>query len=165
MIELIITEFDRAWAREQALMLGNLPKSMTHGERNEHGLLGEIIVCNYMDGKIEHTNHYDIVKNGYTIDVKTKCCAFKPRLDYEVDVIARINEQQCDYYAFVRMLTDKSKAWFLGGISKKAFYDRAIFRAKDEPNPDRPDGWKQHINSYCLKISKLEPYKNARNKI
>lgn len=159
MIELVITESDRAWAKEQALALGKLPGSMTHGERNEHGLLGEILVCNYMGAKIEHTNHYDMVKNGHRIEVKTKCCAFKPELDYEVDVIARINEPQCDYYAFVRMLTDKSKAWFLGGISKEAFYKQSIFRAKGERNPDRPDGWKQHIDSYCLKIRELQPFK------
>ena len=86
----------KEWVREakkRALQMGPLKNSITSGEGNVAGCLGEIVV-NYYLGRdpfctvsvSDNVKGYDILINDYKIDVKTKRCAGKPKDYYECSV-------------------------------------------------------------------------------
>jgi hypothetical protein len=56
---------------------------------------------------------------------------------------------------FVRILTDLSKAWILGGISKQSFYKKATLYRKGDVDSD--NGFMFKADCYNLKIDKLSP--------
>jgi hypothetical protein len=64
-------------------------------------------------------------------------------------------KQDCDAYVFVRILTDLSKAWILGGISKQSFYKKATLYRKGDVDSD--NGFMFKADCYNLKIDKLSP--------
>ena len=64
------------------------------------------------------------------IDVKTKRCNTKPLPNYDCSVALHGTKQDCDAYVFVRILTDLTKAWILGGISKHNFYKKPLCTEK-----------------------------------
>ena len=55
----------------------NLKGSITNGQSNIYGALGEVIVYDYFKDKKfniikQNTYDYDLIINGYKVDVKTK---------------------------------------------------------------------------------------------
>ena len=56
---------------------------------------------------------------------------------------------------FVRVLSDMSKAWILGSISKQDFYDRATLYRKGDIDQD--NGFVFKADCYNLRIDKLSP--------
>ena len=112
-------------AREKASSVGILQGSITGGTRNVIGAIGEVVVADSINAKQINTYDYDLVKDGMRIDVKTKRCNTKPLPNYDCSVALHGTKQDCDAYVFVRILTDMSKAWILGGISKHNFYKEA----------------------------------------
>ena len=49
-----------------------LNNSITKGDGNLAGALGEVIVCDYYNGEQKNTYDYDLILKGKKIDVKTK---------------------------------------------------------------------------------------------
>ena len=126
MIEIPIDDDYMNRAREKASTVGILQGSITGGTSNVVGAIGELVVADSINAKQINTYDYDLVKDGMRIDVKTKRCNTKPLPNYDCSVALHGTKQDCDAYVFVRILTDMSKAWILGGISKQDFYKEAL---------------------------------------
>lgn len=144
-------------ARTRAKDLGVLKHSFMKGERNVVGFLGEILVAEYIKADIENTYDYDLVKRGIKIDVKSKRCTSIPQLHYECSVPAYNTRQKCDFYVFVRILEDYKKAWILGIIGKKSFFNKAILRKKGFTDTSNNMTFKE--DSYNLAIKDLLDFK------
>lgn len=155
MIEIPINDDYMRRAREKASTVGILQGSITGGTSNVVGAIGEIIVADSIEAKQINTYDYDLVKDGVRIDVKTKRCNTKPLPNYDCSVALHGTKQDCDAYVFVRILTDLTKAWILGGISKQSFYKEATLYRKGDVDSD--NGFMFKADCYNLKIDKLSP--------
>jgi hypothetical protein len=120
------------WARLKAVELGVLNNSIENGDGNIAGFIGDAVIAGYTGAKIVHTYHYDLLLNGRVrIDVKTKRTTVRPREDYECSVADFNTSQECDLYAFVRVLIPSyDMAWILGCMPKDEFYRAARFLKK-----------------------------------
>ena len=148
-------------AREKASSVGILQGSITGGTRNVIGAIGEVIVADSINADEISTYDYDLVKDGKRIDVKTKRCNTKPLPNYDCSVALHGTKQDCDAYVFVRILTDMSKAWILGGISKHKFYKEATLYRKGDI--DYNNGYTFKADCYNLQISQLSPCHEIKN--
>jgi len=153
-------EIKKEWIEEaerKSKEMGHLRNSITKGQGNVVGFLGEIVAAHHIKAKIENTHDYDIIKNNIKIDVKTKKCSSKPKDFYECSISEYNTKQKCDVYLFVRILNDNSKAWLCGMISKNDFFKNAKFYPKgfiDESN-----NMKFHCDTHNMKIKDLVQFK------
>ena len=153
MIEIKLTKDIMGRAKKKAASVGILPGSITGSLSNVVGAIGEVIVGDVMDAEHVNTVHYDLVKDGNRIDVKTKRCNTKPFPNYDCSVAAHGSNQDCDTYVFVRVKTDMTRAWILGSISKKQFLQQATRYSKGDIDPN--NGFVFKADCYNLPISEL----------
>lgn len=134
MLEKKITNRVFLEARKRAADLGRLHRSITNGAGNLAGFIGEILVHSEIGGDYTNTYEYDIVLNGKKIDVKTKLTSAVPKPEYSCSVSAyRI--QQCDFYFFVRVLNDYSRAWILGYMAADEYLKKSVLLKKGHVDP------------------------------
>jgi hypothetical protein len=156
MRELKATSDEIQRANDMASEMGVLRNSITGGGGSQAGFLAEIVVARHIGATQANTYDYDLVMpDGRTIDVKAKRTGVKPRDHYECSVAAYNTKQDCDYYAFCRVLNDMSTVWILGIIKKKDYYSRATKRLKGDKDPSNNFTFKS--DAYNLKISELNP--------
>ena len=157
MVEVPITAQMIKNATEKATELGELNNSITKGDGNFAGFLGEEIALKIIGGRLENTSHYDLIDDkGQTWDVKTKRCTSAPKGYYECSVADYNTIQKCDNYAFVRIefKNDRpTRAWFLGGYIKKNYYRDARFLRAGDYDPD--NNYTVKADCYNLPINKL----------
>lgn len=155
MIEVQVTDEQLIEARKQAVEMGKLHNSITRGQGNVAGFVGEIITAEILNGVQDNTFDYDIFlpKTGKTVDVKTKRTSVAPLPHYECSVAKLNTNQNCDFYAFVRVKNDYSTAWFLGMVPKVMYYEMAVFRKKGDLDPD--NGYIVKSDCYNLPIKDL----------
>lgn len=155
MIEVSITPNMISNAKAKAFEMGTLRNSITDGEGNLAGFIGEEIALSVIGGKITNTYDYDLVsKTGFTVDVKTKRTTVAPLPHYECSVAELNTKQDCDYYAFVRVNVDRNVGWFLGVYKKDNYYRDATYLIKGQIDPS--NNFKVKSNCYNLPISKLK---------
>ena len=129
-------EFEiQSWIREKSKnlsqSLGPLKNSIEEGEGNEAGFIGEHIALKILGGKLVNTYDYDLItKKGIKVDVKTKRTKVKPQPHHECSIAGFNINQECDYYAFVRVDMNLNKAWWLGVCSKKRYFEDCYFLRK-----------------------------------
>jgi hypothetical protein len=156
MIEILITDEMRELAKAKADEMGTLRNSISNGDGNTIGFLGELLANQILKGTLKNTYEYDLVlDNGSTVDVKTKRAKVKPKGYYECSVAAYNTKQQCDYYCFVRVTNDLTRGWVLGMIKKDDYYKEAQFRKKGELDGD--NSFEIKADCYNLKIDQLTP--------
>jgi hypothetical protein len=119
-----------------------LKNSITQGDGNLAGALGEIIVCDHYQAEQKNTYDYDLVMRNHdgeetTVDVKTKRISpkLKPSPNWFATVAASNTSQNCDYYCFVGVATDFSTAYIYGFYPKEEFYEKSIFGKKGDVDP------------------------------
>ena len=84
-------------ARKRAADMGVLKNSITKGDGNIFGFLGELIVAKYLGLNVTNTYNFDMkLVNGKKIDVKTKATSVAPKLNYECSISAYNTKQICD---------------------------------------------------------------------
>jgi hypothetical protein len=143
MIEVVITGDMLVTARDKAAEMGRLNNSITRGQGNLAGFIGEAVAQQVMGGVLANTYDYDLILcNGKTVDVKTKQTSVKPLETYECSIAALNTKQECDYYAFVRVKNDFSVGWFLGVYEKQQYMLDAKYLTKGTIDPS---------NSYVVK--------------
>lgn len=150
MIKLTATNFDIKKAESKANEMGEINNSLTRGHGNYTGFLGEAVIANYIGAKEKNTYDYDMVLNNITIDAKTKQTTVVPRYNYECSVYTSSLHQQCDAYAFSRMMNDNKTIYFFGIISKIYYFDNARYLKKGDI-----DGSNRHVvlhDCYNMKI-------------
>lgn len=139
----------------------NLKGSITRGEGNIYGAIGEILIWDHFtalgyDVQYHGSYDYDIVINGSTVDVKTKHTTVKPQMDYLCSISAFNTSQNCDYYFFVRVMKDMSKGYLLGYLLKKDFYEVADFNKK---GTEDINGWLFKDDCYNVEVRYLNKFK------
>lgn len=149
-------------AERKAKMLGSLKNSITHGSGNVAGYIGQILVSKYLKGYEEDTYNYDVIKDGIRYEVKTKRCTSKPLPSYECSVTQYNSSQKCDYYVFVRILNDYSKAWILGKKTPVDYFKESTSYKKGDIDPKSHFGWKFKGDCYNLEIAKLDKIENEK---
>jgi len=145
-------------AKRLAAEMGDLNNSITHGEGNVYGFLGELVVADYLGVPLCNTFDYDLIRNGKRLDVKTKHCTSMPLPEYECSVAAYNIEQQCDYYIFCRIIKDFSRGWILGWIAKDEFYKLATFYKGGVVDPKSLFGWTFKADCYNLEVGELKQF-------
>lgn len=153
MIEVQITKDMLYEAQDKASELGILNHSILMGKGNFTGFLGEQVALKVLGGEWCNTYNYDIILDGKRIDVKTKQTTVKPLPHYECSVAAYNTKQDCDEYAFVRVLKDYTVGWFLGSIPKKEYFEKARFLRKGDIDPS--NDFTVRADCYNLSIDSL----------
>ena len=148
-----ITSEDITKANILAEEMGQLKNSITKGQGNIHGFLGEIIVSKFLGVEISNTYDYDMVFNNTKIDVKTKRVTTPPKDYYECSVADLNTKQKCDVYVFTRILKDMTTGWILGYLNKEDYFKKSTFLKKGEIDPS--NNWKVSTDCYNLSINKL----------
>lgn len=159
MIEVKITEQMKKRAWRKAREMGKLNNSITNGDGNIAGFLGEEVANSVIGGEVTNTYDYDIVKNGIKYDVKTKRCTGEPKNYYDCSVAAFNTRQKCDEYVFVRIENVNGKwgrAWILGHYPKKEYFNDARFLKKGEKDGD--NGFRVKADCYNMAIKDLKKY-------
>lgn len=159
MIEISITQqqIKRAEILYKFKVLNN---SITKGEGNLIGALGEIIVFDYYQNKgreVEHCQHhdFDLMIEGFKVEIKTQETRFKPLHWFTCHVSDYNATQECDFYCFPFVNESMSTAWLAGMIKKNDFKERAVFKKEGEIGFKKPflcDTWTVRIDE-LIKIS------------
>lgn len=161
MIELTITQ-DQLERAEGLYPFDKLNGSITKGESNIFGAVGEILVYDYLSKitdriSFNSTYDYDLVYKGFSIDVKTKRTTVTPAPEYLCSISSFNTKQRCDYYFFIRVKEDFSMGWLLGYIAKKQFFRDAVFKRRGEKDVN---GWKFKDDCYNMQIKDLIQFPN-----
>lgn len=158
MTEIEVTDSIIKAATNKAQEMGMLNNSITNGDGNLAGFIGEEIVCKFMGGETKNTYDFDIIYNDETYDVKTKRCTSKPKEYYECSVAAFNIKQKCDKYVFVRIQYKDNKfgpAWILGYKNKNEYFKEAVKLKKGQIDPS--NNFVVKADCYNLPINKLNP--------
>ena len=154
MIEIEIDSDMLEKAKLRAEKLGELKNSVTKGQGNIAGILGELITQKAIGGEIKDTRDFDLLlKNNETADVKTRRCSSMPEPHFDCSVSDYNTKQKCDNYIFTRVLGDYSKGWVLGWIKKEDFFKKATLVYQGQL--DRESGRRAKSDTWNLAISEL----------
>ena len=88
--------------------------------------------------------------------MKTKKTSVKPLPHYECSVADITRKQDCDYFAFTRVLDDQTKGWFLGVKNRNTYFEEATYLQRGDKDPS--NNFKVRVNCYNMAISALVPY-------
>jgi hypothetical protein len=143
-------------SREKAKAMGRLNRSITRGQGNLAGFVGEEIAAKVLNAKFDNLTKnidYDLIlPDGRTVDVKTKRTSVEPKSHYECS-ISTYYQQKCDLYAFVRVHNDLHTGWFLGIYDRDEFFKDCTHRKKGDVDPSNNFRFKS--DTFNLKISQL----------
>ena len=150
-------------ATDWAENLGGIYNSITKGDGNYAGRLGELALAKHLGVEVEDSKDYDIIHEGKKIEVKTKRRAVKPQPDYTVNIAATSLHQKPDIYAFLSMeyldrdsggnYNDLLNIWLCGYKNAEQFFEEASFWPKGTPDPP---AFKTHRDMYVMKIKDLD---------
>jgi hypothetical protein len=155
MIPVKITDEMFLNARKKNREMGLLRNSIIKGNGSIAGFLGEQIVLEVLGGEWVNTYEYDIVlSNGLKVEVKTKQTTVTPKPDYSCSISNFNTRQQCDIYAFTRVMKDYSVGWYLGCCTPAEYFDKASFVKKNDYDPS--NNWTSHADCYNLPIQELK---------
>jgi hypothetical protein len=143
-------------AKERSKKLGVLKNSITRGDGNTAGYIGQMLIKLYLNGNDVDNYDFDVLKDNIRYEVKTKRCKFKPLPEYACSVCAHNPRQDCDYYVFVRITNDYKTAWILGKKNAKDYLKESIYCKKGDIDPDSTFGWTFQENCFNIKINQLE---------
>jgi len=137
-----------------------LKGSITKGRSNIYGALGEIIIYDLSKKKGFNVNFksnydYDLIIEGYKVDVKTKRTTVIPKPEYLCSISSFNTKQKCDIYFFLRINENLNYCYLLGYKRKKDFFNEAIFNKKGSLDVN---GWIFKDDCYNLKIQMLKEF-------
>lgn len=136
MKRITITQNHIQKAKTLANELGTLRNSITAGDGNLAGFVGEVVMAEVLDARHANTYDSDLLWNDITIDVKTKRTTVAPKDYYECSIAAYNTKQNCDLYAFCRVNANMDTLWFLGMIPKETYFQKARFLKKGQVDGD-----------------------------
>ena len=128
------------------------------------GYIGERVIMEYLNITEDADNfNYDLLYKDKKLEIKTISCKFKPRRDYLATVNSHnldgIHQQKADYYIFLRILNNKTKAWILGCYPCTEFFKKGEFVPKGK---DFGKFKFVKANATVLPISELRPLNQIR---
>ena len=150
-------------ATDWAENLGGIYNSITKGDGNYAGRLGELALAKHLGVEVKDHKDYDLIYNDSKVEVKTKRRATKPKPNYTVNIAATSKHQKPDTYAFLSVeysdrdsggnYSDLLKIWLCGYKSADQFFEEAEFWPKGTPDPPF---FKTHRDMYVMKIEELD---------
>jgi len=123
-------------ARQLAADMGALHGSIEDGDGNFAGLLAELAFCDVFDAERSATYERDVVRNGVSIDVKTKRRSVRPEPEYEASIADYNTEQDADGYYFTSYNTETNVLSLLGYIGTDDYYNQSEFHKAGEIDED-----------------------------
>lgn len=159
--EVEITEEMIKEAEKRAAKLGELKNSITRGEGNLTGILGELVAHKVIGGDIKDTRDYDIITpDNVKWDVKTKRSHGVPLEHFECSITDYNTRQKCDRYVFVRILKDYSKGWVIGELPKEEYFKKATFIQQGQL--DARNGWRAKCDCWNVLFTDLNEVSDIR---
>ena len=160
MIKVIVTP-DIIKRAESLYDFGALNGSISKGKSNIYGAIGEMVVAEYFASKglnvdFTSTYDYDLIIEGYKIDVKSKQTKVIPQDFYLCSISSFNTRQNCDFYFFTRVNKFLKWCYILGYKRKLDFYSEATFSNKGDLDIN---GWPFKGDCWNLKISGLSEFK------
>jgi len=157
-IEVPVSVDMRNIAYSKADEMGKLNNSIKRGLGNEVGFIGEEVVKKWLvdSGALlsgNNTYEYDFIVNGLKCEVKTKLTTVQPKSHYDCSVANFNPNQKCDYYIFARVHEFWEKAWILGFLTPKEYYEQATFLKVGEVDPS--NNFTVKADCYNVKINML----------
>ena len=150
-------------ATDWAENLGGIYNSITKGDGNYAGRLGELALAKHLGVEVKDHKDYDLIYNDSKVEVKTKRRATKPKPNYTVNIASTSRHQKPDTYAFLSVeysdrdsggnYSDLLKIWLCGYKSADQFFEEAEFWPKGTPDPPF---FKPHRDMYVMKIEELD---------
>ena len=155
----------------KAKELGALNRSITRGQGNAAGYLGEEAVASYLGADIMSSNegtnkfNYDLIlPNGIRAEVKSKRRTVPPQDFYDVSIAESSTHQRPDIYIFVSLQfgikTEAGKynalehVWLVGQKTPEDFFRLATLWKKGDV--DATNNFTTHADMYNLPINKLD---------
>lgn len=138
-----------------------LKNSITKGESQIHGAVGELIAMDFLDlirgNDVEYVGHfdYDLICNGKRIDVKTIKTDKEPTDEFNDNISAFNHTQQTDYYLWCAVSLDMTYGYVIGYLEKDEFYKIAELKKKGEI--DHSD-WTFKSDTYTTKIKNIKKF-------
>ncbi len=137
-----------------------LKNSITNGESQVHGALGELIAMQVLDLRDNHEDYvghydYDLICNGKKIDVKTIKSNHEPKDDYNANISAFNHTQQTDYYLWCYVSLDMTYGYVIGYLEKDEFYRIAELKKKGEIDWGE---WTFKSDTYTTKIKNIKKF-------
>jgi hypothetical protein len=138
----------------------NLKNSITNGESQLHGAVGEVIAMELLrsrgnEVKYEGDYNYDLISNGKKIDVKTIKSNHEPKDEYNANISAFNHTQQTDYYLWCYVSLDMTYGYVIGYLDKDEFYRIAELKKKGEIDYGE---WIFKSDTYTTKIKNLKKF-------
>lgn len=137
-----------------------LKNSITNGESQIYGALGEVIAMFYLRSKGKSVKYqgdynYDIISNGVKIDVKTIRTDKEPTDDFNANISAFNSTQQTDFYLWCAVSVDMSYGYLIGYLEKDEFYKIAELKKKGEIDWGK---WTFKSDTYTTKVKNLHKF-------
>ncbi len=143
--------------------------SIEGGKGRFYGFLGEEIVHAAMpELKMDNTKDYDFTYKNFTFDVKTKTRKERPEGHYDATVDQSSFHQTPYFYIFVSILAPQNlikqsakeimdfpytKAWIMGFIPRKMFYEKSRFFNAGDIDPSNKIKYRDSI--YLVRYNQL----------
>jgi hypothetical protein len=120
-----------------------LKDSITNGDGNLAGALGEVVFMDYLSntGRVADyvgTHGHDLTFGGYTMEIKTKRSNYAPKPNHNATVAVTSRHQNPDVYVFAQCLYDYAKLWLCGWMFREDFYEQSIFYEAGEHDVNAP---------------------------
>jgi len=137
-----------------------LKNSITNGESQIYGALGEVITMAFLrskgkEVKYEGDYNYDLISNGKKIDVKTIKTDKEPTDEFNANIDANNTTQKTDFYLWCSVSVDMTYGYVIGYLDKDKFYKIAYLKKKGEI--DHSD-WTFKSDTYTTKIKNIKKF-------
>jgi len=145
-------------AKERAKEIpSDLKNSILKGDGNLTSCVGQMAFEKLSGAEQSNTYHWDSKLKDKLCEVKSKLRTVPPKGDYDCSVTNANTKQKCDFYVFVSVLKDFTKAWVLGYRTPKEYFEDAIFLNKGDLDPS--NGYICKATCWNLKVRDLKDIK------
>jgi len=136
-----------------------LKGSVTKGEGNRAGAIGEVVIRDMYNAVQAYDFHYDLLIGGEKIEIKTKIYTpgLIPNSNWNASVLQSSMFQRCDKYVFCLIPKNYSVLYICGWITKERFMKEAKYfkRGSYSTNYDGTR-WKVPHDIWMMPINKLD---------
>lgn len=135
-----------------------LNNSITEGESQIYGALGEVMVMDFLRSLNKPVNYigsydYDLEINGKKIDVKTIKTDKEPTNDFNANISAFNTRQQTDFYLWCSVAESMKYGYIIGYLEKDEFYRVAELKKKGQIDWGK---WVFKSDTYTTKVKNIK---------
>ena len=137
-----------------------LNNSITEGQSQIYGALGEVMVMNFFKLYYENVEYvgsydFDIKINGKKIDVKTIKTDKEPTKDFNANISAFNITQKTDFYLWCSVAENMKYGYIIGYLEKDEFYKIAQLKKKGEIDWGN---WVFKSDTYTTQIKNIKTF-------